>query len=87
MSGPSISMASPMRSAAHRPNAFGSSRRWSGARYSLVFGTLCAPGTSGSNCALSVGRPVIDSAPCVVPWYAIDREITLYLFGLPVSLK
>ena len=52
VSGPSISMASPMRSAAHRPNAFGSSRRWSGARYSLVFGTLCAPGTSGSNCCL-----------------------------------
>ena len=27
------------------------------------------------------------SAPCGVPWYAIDREITLYLPGLPVSLK
>ena len=52
-----------------------------------MFGTLIAPGTSGSNGVLIAGMPVIDSAPIVVPWYAIDRLITLYSIGLPVSLK
>jgi hypothetical protein len=33
------------------------------------------------------GSPVIESAPCGVPWYAIARLITLCLVGLPVSLK
>ena len=31
--------------------------------------------------------PVADSAPSEVPWYAISREITFVLFGLPVTLK
>ena len=68
VSGPSNSMASAIRSAAHRPKAFSSSRRCSGARYMLVFGTLNAPGTSGSNISLAPGMPVIESAPCGVPW-------------------
>jgi hypothetical protein len=52
-----------------------------------VFGTRKALGTNGSYAALSSGMPVSDSAPCVVPWYAMDRLITLCLVGRPVSLK
>ena len=52
-----------------------------------MFGTLNAPGTSGSNGSLAAGMPVIDRAPCGVPWYATEREITLCLLGFPVSLK
>ena len=33
-----------------------------------LLGTLTAPGVSGSNGARKVGRPVIASAPCGVPW-------------------
>ena len=29
----------------------------------------------------------MDSAPWGVPWYAMAREMTLYLVGLPISLK
>src|SRR3954454_12459962 len=53
----------------------------------FVFGTRKVLGTRGSNGAFNSGRPVIESAPCVVPWYAIARLITLCLPGLPVSLK
>ena len=53
----------------------------------LVFGTRNVDGTSGSNCCFNGGNPVMDSAPCVVPWYAIERLITLCFNGLPVSLK
>lgn len=53
----------------------------------LVLGALWVPGTSGSNGAFRPGRPVMDRAPCGVPWYATAREMTLYLVGLPVSLK
>ncbi len=30
--------------------------------------------------------PVIESAPKVVPWYAVSREMILVFSGLPVSL-
>ena len=63
-----------------------SGSRSSGQRYSLVFGTWCAPGTSGSNGVRSGVIPVIESAPKVVPWYAVSREMILVLVGLPVSL-
>jgi hypothetical protein len=53
----------------------------------FVFGTRNVLGTNGSNGAFSSGSPVMDSAPWVVPWYAIARLITLCLVGLPVSLK
>ena len=33
------------------------------------------------------GRPVIARAPCVVPWYAIAREMTLCLVGFPCSFQ
>ena len=68
VSGPSNSIASAIRSAQYRPKALGSSRRCTGARYRLVLGTLWAPGTSGSNGSLANGMPVIDNAPCGVPW-------------------
>ena len=68
MSGPSNSMASAMRSAAQRPNAFGVVAQVLGGAVELVLGTLCAPGTSGSNISLASGMPVIDRAPCGVPW-------------------
>ena len=45
-----------------------SGSRSSGQRYSFVFGTWCAPGTSGSNGVRSGVMPVIESAPKVVPW-------------------
>ena len=30
--------------------------------------------------------PVIESAPKVVPWYAVSREMIFVFVGLPVSL-
>ena len=37
--------------------------------------------TSGSNGARSAGMPLMDSAPIVVPWYAMCRAIALYRRG------
>ena len=49
----------------------------SGCRYRLVFGTWLLPWGSGSNGARSVGTPVTERAPRVVPWYAVSRAMTL----------
>ena len=46
-----------------------------------------APGTRGSNGVLRSGSPVIDSAPMVVPWYAMSRLMTLVRCGCPVIRK
>ncbi len=56
-------------------------------RNRFVFATCCVPGTSGSNADLIAGRPVIDRAPIVVPWYASVRAITLWRCGCPIALK
>ena len=83
---PSNRIASSMRSAAQRPNASGSSR-CTAARKMFVFGARCPPGVNGSKSCFIAGNPVIDNAPCVVPWYADIRLITLCFAGLPCSLK
>ena len=48
-----------------------SSGRW----YRFVLRTWRTSGTSGSNGSRIAGIPLIDSAPIVVPWYAMWREI------------
>ena len=65
VSGPSISIRMAM-SSAHR-NVHASRCGQSVQRYRLVFCTLIAPGTSGSNGALIAGIPLIDRAPKDVP--------------------
>jgi hypothetical protein len=52
----------------------------------LVFGTWKAPGTSGSNIVRSGVMPVTESAPKVVPWYAVSRAMILVRSGSPFSL-
>ena len=52
-----------------------------------MFGTLKWPVMSGSNMIFAAGMPVMDSAPCVVPWYATALLMTLWREGWPVSLK
>ena len=42
--------------------------------------TCRTSGTSGSNGARSASIPLIESAPIVVPWYAMLRAIALYFF-------
>ena len=49
----------------------------SGRRYRFVFRTFRTSGTSGSNGLRIGGIPVSESAPIVVPWYAVCRVIAL----------
>jgi hypothetical protein len=42
-----------------------------------VFETWRTSGSSGSKGARSAGMPLIESAPMVVPWYAMSRAIAL----------
>ncbi len=44
-----------------------------------MFETWRTSGTSGSKGIRMAGMPLIDSAPNVVPWYAMRRAIALYL--------
>ncbi len=52
-----------------------------------MLATWTVPGTRGSNAVLIAGRPVIDSAPIVVPWYASVRAITFVRAGWPIARK
>ena len=61
VSGPSISIASAIDSAGSI----------AAGRYGFVLATRTQPGTNGSYGALIAGTPVIESAPIVVPWYAM----------------
>ena len=87
VSGPSNSIASAMRSAAHCPNVLivGSARAQARGR-SSCWAPGSAPGVSGSNGVLSAGTPVMASAPrwCRGRRRACDH---LVLPGLPASLK
>ena len=80
VSGPSNSIFSAMVSA----SSCGESP--CGMRKVLVFGTWVPPGVSGSNGVRRLVMPVAESAPRLVPWYAISRATTFVLLGLPVSL-
>jgi hypothetical protein len=81
VSGPAASIASSSSSSSRRTNSssVSSGGRW----YRFVFRTWITSGTSGSNGSRSAGMPLIESAPMVVPWYAMWREIAFQRFCSP----
>ena len=69
VSGPIISIV--RSSSASRSAVNSSSLSPSGRRYRFVLRTFRTSGRSGSNGTRIAGIPVSESAPSVVPWYAV----------------
>ena len=75
VSGPIASIVRSSSSSSRAVNS--SSVSPSGLRKRFVLRTFRTSGTSGSNGIRIAGIPVSESAPSVVPWYAVWRVIAL----------